>query len=327
MAMRTLTIITAHPLREDWPRPISIAAIMLCLTACLPSAPATIKIGLVAPFSGRYREIGYQAFHGARLALSEFNAAGGIRGHPVVLLALDDAGDPDTAIEQANRMLTDTAVVAVIGHWLDSGTTAAAPIYARANLPILATSAAPPAPENGGRTFFRLYPTTEGLATAMEEAATQYDLPAICLCDVVTGAEFLAIGHSDNLSTAVVGGPLWSLREFARLAGNNADGSYFVTPGPHPSAVTEASVFFANHRDAFPDEPVGWASLHAYEATRVLLAALSTAPVPTATYVAEALTQTDFSGVSSHVSFDETGEWATPQLSAYTWRDGHHAQP
>ncbi len=327
MAMRTLIRFIARPLRESWSRTTAIAAIMLCLTACLPNAPATIKIGLVAPFSGRYREVGYQAIHGVRLALSELNAAGGAHGRPVALLALDGAGDGDTAIEQANRMLTDSAVVAVIGHWLDDGTSAAAPIYARVGLPILATSAAPPAPENGGRTFFRLYPTTEVLATAMEETATQYGLRAVCLCDVVTGAEFLAIGHSDNLSTAVVGGPLWSLREFARLAGNNADGSYFVTPGPHPSAVTEASVFFANHRDAFPDEPVGWASLHAYEATRVLLAALSTAPVPTAKYVAEALTQTDFSGVSSHVSFDETGEWATPQLSAYTWRDGHHAQP
>ena len=325
--MRTLMRFAARPLRESWLRTIAFTAIVFCLTACLPNAPATIKIGLVAPFSGRYREIGYQAVHGARLALSEFNAAGGAHGRPVSLLALDDASDADTAIEQANRMLTDSAVVAVIGHWLDGTTRAAVPIYARAGLPILATSAAPRAPENGGRTFFRLYPTTEVLATAMEDTATQYGLRAMCLCDVVTGAELLTIGHSDNLSPAVVGGPLWSLREFARLAGDNADGSYFVTPGPHPPAVTEASVFLANHRAAFPDEPVGWTSLHAYEATRVLLTALSTNSEPTATYVAEALTQTDFYGVSRHVSFDEGGEWATPQLSASMWRGGRRVRP
>ncbi len=325
--MRTLMRFAARPLRESWLRTIAFTAIVFCLTACLPNAPATIKIGLVAPFSGRYREIGYQAIHGARLALSEFNATGGAHGRPVALLALDDASHDDAAVEQANRMLTDSAVVAVIGHWLDGPTSAAAPIYARAGLPVLATSAAPTAPENGGRTFFRFYPTTEVLTTAMAGNATQYGLRASCLCDVVTGAEFLAIGHPNYLNAAVIGGPLWSLQEFARLAGNNANGSYFITPGPHPPAVTEVSVFLANHRVAFPSEPVGWASLHAYEATRVLLTALSTAPLPTAPYVADALTQTDFSGVSGHVSFDKTGEWRTPQLSVYTWRNGHRVQP
>jgi ABC-type branched-subunit amino acid transport system substrate-binding protein len=86
-------------------------------------------------------------------------------------------------------------------------------------------------------------------------------------------------------------------------------------------------MFVANHRAAFPDESVGWVSLHAYEATHVLLTALSAAAVPTATYVADALTQTDFYGVSGYVNFDETGEWTTPQLSVYTWRHGRRVQP
>ena len=71
----------------------------LFLSACSASTQPVVKIGLVAPFEGRYRPIGYEAIYAARLAIREINARGGINGHRIELVALDDRGEPDKAID------------------------------------------------------------------------------------------------------------------------------------------------------------------------------------------------------------------------------------
>ena len=96
-----------------------------------------LKIGLVAPFEGRYREIGYDVIYSARLAVREINLSGGIEGYRVALVALDDSGDVTLARETAESLTLDPAVVVVVGHWLTETTAVAAPIYAAANLPFL----------------------------------------------------------------------------------------------------------------------------------------------------------------------------------------------
>jgi ABC-type branched-subunit amino acid transport system substrate-binding protein len=100
---------------------------------------------LVAPFEGRYRLIGYDVIYSARLAVREINAAGGIDGHRVALVALDDGGDPQLAYDAARTLSIDPNVVAVVGHWLPETTAAATPVYAEAGLPLVALHSA----ENG----------------------------------------------------------------------------------------------------------------------------------------------------------------------------------
>ena len=308
--------------------PLVIATLLPLITACIPGAHSTIKIALVAPFTGRHREIGYQAIHGARLALSEYTAALGVQGHPVELLPLDDTGDPQAAIEQANKLLADPDVVAVIGHWLDNTTIAATPIYFQAGLPILATTAAPVRPLEGGRLFFRLYPTTDILSEAMKTIARDYGIESTCQCDVTDGVASLAHTHNNTPVLPSVGGPLWSLQEFIHIAGPKAEGIYFITPAPHPLVSPAASPFLARHRRSFPNEPVGWVSVHAYEATRILLVALSQTPQPTATNVAAAIAATNYSSdMLGEVQFTEEGEWQTPNYNVYKWTGGHRALP
>ncbi|MCJ7548609.1 MAG: ABC transporter substrate-binding protein, partial [Anaerolineae bacterium] len=55
--------------------------------------PGIVKVGLVAPFEGSYRHVGYDAVYAARLAVREINAAGGIAGRQLELVAYDDRGD------------------------------------------------------------------------------------------------------------------------------------------------------------------------------------------------------------------------------------------
>ncbi len=107
------------------------------------SVDPVIKIGLVAPFEGAQRAVGYDVIYSARLAVREINQAGGIGGYRVALVALDDSGDPELARQTAVALAADPAVVAVLGHWLPETTAVTTPLYAQANLPFIPMGAPP----------------------------------------------------------------------------------------------------------------------------------------------------------------------------------------
>jgi ABC-type branched-subunit amino acid transport system substrate-binding protein len=113
------------------------AGIALLISSCASVAPVA-KIGLVAPFEGRYRPVGYDVIYSARLAIREANAAGGIGDYRVALVALDDFGDPGIAAETASSLVIDPGVVAAVGHWLPETTAAAEPVYRAGSLPYVA---------------------------------------------------------------------------------------------------------------------------------------------------------------------------------------------
>lgn len=116
-----------------------IIFILLMQAACsMGSTAPVVKIGLVAPFEGRYRAIGYEAIYAARLAIREVNRAGGVNGVRVELFALDDSGERQMAFEQARKLAIDERVVAVIGHFRPDTTSIAIDVYCDKGLPLLA---------------------------------------------------------------------------------------------------------------------------------------------------------------------------------------------
>ncbi|MGC9469739.1 MAG: ABC transporter substrate-binding protein [Anaerolineae bacterium] len=111
----------------------------MCIAGCHPYAvPRVVKIGLVAPFEGHDRYIGYDAVYAARLAIREINTAGGLDGWRFELVAYDDRGDVELAQSVARNLAIDPDVVLVIGHYRPDTTAVAAPIYAEAGLPLIA---------------------------------------------------------------------------------------------------------------------------------------------------------------------------------------------
>ena len=119
-----------------------LLALATLLLGCKSVAPV-VKIGLVAPFEGRDRAIGYDALYSARLAVREINAAGGIDGTRVALVAADDGGNEQLARQVAASLARDPAVVAVVGHFLPETTKAAANVYANRQLPLIPIGNAP----------------------------------------------------------------------------------------------------------------------------------------------------------------------------------------
>jgi ABC-type branched-subunit amino acid transport system substrate-binding protein len=95
-----------------------------------------VKIGLAAPFEGLDRPLGYDALAGAKLALSERNATGGVGGYVVELVALNDFGEPDEARLQAREFAADPAVLGVITGWTSETMRASVAVYQQVGLAV-----------------------------------------------------------------------------------------------------------------------------------------------------------------------------------------------
>lgn len=81
------------------------------LTGCIatPAGGQTRRlIALIAPFEGRCREVGYQAFYAVQMAIAESGA-----GNRVTLLAQDSGGRSET-VNRARAIVRDRRVIAVI---------------------------------------------------------------------------------------------------------------------------------------------------------------------------------------------------------------------
>ncbi|MCP4539944.1 MAG: ABC transporter substrate-binding protein [Chloroflexi bacterium] len=134
---------------------------------------------MVAPFEGRYRYIGYDVIYAVRLALQEVNAAGGVGGYNVELVAYDDGADPVMAVEQARKLATDPQVVAVIGHFREETTLAASDIYAEAGIPLVAPDVFAPMLTEGD--VYRLAPSAKVVASALLEYLDELEHDQVAL--------------------------------------------------------------------------------------------------------------------------------------------------
>ncbi len=107
-------------------------------SGCRPvTSTDAVKIGLVAPFEGAGRELGYAVLAAVQVAIRERNAAGGIAGRPIELVALNDEMDPYTASVQMEKLGMDDAVLGVIGPWSPGTAYHAVPFTGKYGLPVM----------------------------------------------------------------------------------------------------------------------------------------------------------------------------------------------
>ncbi len=125
--------------------PALLFAICYLLSACaLPGdAAPVVKIGVIAPFEGAGRPLGYAVLPAVKAAVAEANAQGGLGRYRVAVVAFNDDLHGPTAAAQARALVLDPDVLAVLGPWSADTAAAAAPILAEAGLPQLVGAAVP----------------------------------------------------------------------------------------------------------------------------------------------------------------------------------------
>ena len=102
------------------------AAVLAFAVSALSAKPKSndVKIGFVGPLSGGVAVYGTEARDGVQLAVEEINAAGGVLGQKLVLVAEDDEGDPAKTVSAFKKLFSQDKVKLLVGS-LTSGCTKA----------------------------------------------------------------------------------------------------------------------------------------------------------------------------------------------------------
>jgi ABC-type branched-subunit amino acid transport system substrate-binding protein len=103
-----------------------------------PKGPLTISI--FESFSGPNAAYGPEAAAGCYPAIRLINAAGGVLGHQLTCLPVDDKGDPADAVPAANRLIaSSSSLVGSLGVGSDVATTVM-PLFEHAKIPVFSTT-------------------------------------------------------------------------------------------------------------------------------------------------------------------------------------------
>lgn len=149
-------------------RLLPVAIVVLGLGAGASAQPKgePIKIGLLTPITGNLARWGGYAQHGAGLAADEVNAAGGVLGRPLMVVAADSQCQPAQGVSALRRLITADKASIVIGDICSSVTLAAMPVVAESKVILLNAGSSHPditykAGVGGNAWTFRNYPTDE----------------------------------------------------------------------------------------------------------------------------------------------------------------------
>ncbi len=137
---------------------LGVAAIALAVAACSEKADEpkeAIKIAVAGPFSGPLAQFGEMQISGAKKAVADLNAAGGLLERPVELVELDDVCEPKQATTVANQVVS-AEISFVIGHLCSSSTLPASDVYEDAGVVMITpASTNPEITERGYEYVFR----------------------------------------------------------------------------------------------------------------------------------------------------------------------------
>ncbi len=259
----------------------ALFVLIFTLAGCRAS-PSVPRVALIAPFEGRYREVGYDALYAARLALTE-------SGQHVNLVALDDGGTLESAIARAKALQGDplTIVTILIGyHAVDSATQTAL-----GDIPALIV---------GEWSSRHASPISFVLTNPFNPVRLGYYLP-------------FEITNAPDMSTSSIGSDVLTLSSFL-LLNDNPNDIRIMSSGSLPD---ESFVHRYQMSDPFAPPPSLRSTLM-YDAARI---AIEAARSGNRVAALQAITETDYDGLNGRIRF-ESGYWRDAPLYAYEYIDG-----
>jgi branched-chain amino acid transport system substrate-binding protein len=119
-----------------------LVALLVVGLAAPVSAQKPVKIGVLTPLSPP-GDAGAGQFivRGAKMAMEEINAKGGVLGRKVELVVEDDSGTPEKAVSGLRKLATQDQVAGVMGQFHSSNMLAIQDLADQFKVPIFATQA------------------------------------------------------------------------------------------------------------------------------------------------------------------------------------------
>ena len=174
--------------------------LLIPLVSCGP-AEETIKIGTVLELSGELAPMGEKMLNGARMAVDEINAAGGVLGKDVKLIEEDGGTDPDKGFDRVKKLVEIDGVQIIVGPMITPTSELSIPYAKEHNIPLITMSATgvPLSELEGTEWYFR---------TCLRD-----DAQSLVLADVVIDAGYTRLAtivldntYGKGLETALVDG-------------------------------------------------------------------------------------------------------------------------
>lgn len=260
---------------------------VLPLAACTTSLAQqdTLYIALLAPFEGRYREIGYDFFYAGRLALQEANI------NHIKMLAVDDGGSIELASQRAQALVKNPAVIGVI----TGGYVATSPQVQQAldGLPVLVVGHW--GIERTGNNVFVL---------ANEETSDRVELPAQ-----------ISVEDAAQLDAPFTGNEIVALKQYPLLREDLSDIDVLLSAQPPDEAFLENYMQLGQ----FVDEPGALVTL-VYDAFDLMLTTILDGEI-SRDLVRIRLEITTFEASNGVIAFDN-GFWLDAPMYRYEYSDG-----
>jgi len=144
---------------------LAIASLMGC-----SKEADSIKVALVGPTTGPVAQYGDMQMIGAKMAVEQINATGGVNGKKLEAVVMDDVCEPKQAVAVANQVVNQ-GIKYVVGHLCSGSTQPASDIYEDEGiLMITPASTSPAITERGFKMVFR----TIGLDSQQGPVAGRY---------------------------------------------------------------------------------------------------------------------------------------------------------
>src|SRR5213593_2637014 len=109
-------------------------------TSASTGPKADIKVGLAISLTGAANIYGPSQQNGAKLAMEQINAAGGINGAKIALVVEDDGSARDQGITVFRKLINEDKVAAILGPTLSGVAAGAHPVAQQAGVPVIAIS-------------------------------------------------------------------------------------------------------------------------------------------------------------------------------------------
>lgn len=125
---------------------LSMVALLMtgALAGCGNSASKDIKIGILNEMTGGNATFGTSSANGAKMAIKEANAKGGVLGKQLMAVIADNKSEPSESANAMTKLATQDRVVAVTGIFSSSNAIATSSVAEATKLPYMAIGATNP---------------------------------------------------------------------------------------------------------------------------------------------------------------------------------------
>lgn len=133
-----------HMNRREFAAALAAGATLTAISrTTLAQETGPIRIGALNPITGSGSPYGTGMLKMIQAAADTVNAAGGVIGRQIQIVAEDDQTSPQAGVLAAKKLIEVNKVQAIVGTWASGVTLAALPLCREAGIPLLHVSGAP----------------------------------------------------------------------------------------------------------------------------------------------------------------------------------------